>query len=149
MKQELSKKSDLNGEGIKVGIVIAKFNFEIGKKLLDATLNELKQLKTEHVKIVTVPGALEVPIATQKLIKNNDFDVIIALGVVIKGETDHYEHVSRETTHALTQLALNLEIPIIQGIITAPNKELAMERINRGKEYARSAIHITHTLHET
>ncbi|MFC1647634.1 6,7-dimethyl-8-ribityllumazine synthase [Patescibacteria group bacterium] len=146
MKQKISQKSDLNGKGIKVAIVMSEFNKEICEKLLEEAKHELDNLKVKNPKIVYVPGALEIPVATQKLIKNNEFDVIIALGVVIKGETDHYEHVSRESTHALTQIAVQTGVPVIQGILTVPNKELALARAFRGKEYARAAIQMVHTL---
>lgn len=146
MKQELLKSINLKGEGIKVGIVISEFNYEIGERLLEFTLKELKELNATVVKVINVPGALEIPIATQKLIKKHNIDVVIALGVVIKGETDHYEHVSRESTHALSRLALKYKTPIIQGIITAQSKDLAKTRIERGIEYARSAIQMVHTL---
>lgn len=146
MKQNLLKSINLNGKGVKVGIVISEFNYEIGEQLLGFALKELENLNATVIKVINVPGALEIPIATQKFIKKHNVDVIIALGVVIKGETDHYEHVSRESTHALSKLALKYKTPIIQGIITAPSKDLAKARVERGIEYARSAIQMVHTL---
>ncbi len=146
MKQEISEQFEFSGNGIKPGIVISEFNFEIGGKLLDACVEELKTLNCHDVKIVKVPGALEIPIATQNFIKKSKLDVIITLGIVIKGETDHYDHVTRETAHALTKLSLDLNTPIIQGVISAPNRELAEQRTFRGKEYARTAIQMVHTL---
>ncbi len=146
MKQEILKNTNLNGKGVKVGIVISEFNFDIGEQLLKFTLNELKELDAKISKVINVPGALEIPVATQKLIKKHHIDVIIALGVVIRGETDHYEHVSKESVHALTKLSLKHNIPVIQGIITAQSKDLAKARVNRGKEYARTAVQMVHTL---
>lgn len=146
MKQELSEQFEFSGDGIKLGLVISEFNFEIGKMLIDSCIEELTTLNCHNIKIVRVPGALEIPIATQNLIKKSKLDVIITLGIVIKGETDHYDHVTRETAHALTKLSLDLNTPIIQGIISAPNREVAERRTFRGKEYARTAIQIVHTL---
>ena len=146
MKQEILKNTNPDGKGVKVGIVISEFNFDVGKQLLEFTLKELKELNGEIIKVVNVPGALEIPIATQKLIKKHSIDVIIALGVVIRGETDHYEHVSRESVHALTKLSLEHKTPVIQGIITANSKDLANARIKRGAEYARTAIQTVYTL---
>jgi len=140
MKQKVSEKTNLNGKGVKVGMVISEFNFDIGSDLLKSTLNELDKLKVEDAFIMQVPGALEIPFATQKLILKNEYDVIIALGIVIKGETDHYKHVTENCARALTDLSVKYEIPIIQGVIGAPNTKIAKERIFRGKEYARSAI---------
>lgn len=146
MKQKIDKKFEFEGNGVRPGIVISEFNFEIGEKLLNSCIQELSALNCHDVEIVKVPGALEIPIATQNLIKKSELDVIIALGIVIKGETDHYDHVTRETAHALTKLSLDLNIPIIQGIISAPNRELAQARTFRGKEYAQTAIQMVHTL---
>lgn len=146
MKQQILKNTNLNGKGVKVGIVISEFNYDIGEQLLEFTLKELKSMNASLIKVVNVPGALEIPVATQKLIKKHHVDVIIALGVVIRGETDHYEHVSRESTHALTRLSLKYKTPIIQGIITAQSKDLAKARTERGIEYARSAVQMVHTL---
>lgn len=146
MKQELPEQFEFSGDGIKPGIVISEFNFEIGSKLLDSCIHELEALNCHDVEIIKVPGALEIPIATQNLIKKSELDVIIALGIVIKGETDHYDHVTRETAHFLTKLSLDLNTPIIQGIISAPNRELAEQRTFRGKEYARTAIQMAQTL---
>lgn len=137
---------EYSGKDINVGIVFAEFNAEIGSELLKETLEELKKLKTKNIQLVTVPGALEIPIAAQRLVRKDTFDVIIALGTIIKGETSHYEHVSRETTHGLAQLSLVSETPIIQGVLTVLNEEQARDRIFRGKEYARAAIQIVHTL---
>lgn len=140
MKQNISKETNLNGKGIKIGMVISEFNFDIGAELLKETLNELDKLKVKDAFIMQVPGALEIPFAAQKLILKNEFDVIIALGIVIKGETDHYKHVTDNCSRALTDLSVKYEIPIIQGVIGAPNKKIAQDRVFRGKEYARSAI---------
>lgn len=146
MKQQILKNTNLNGKGVKAGIVISDFNFDIGEQLLEYTIKELKELNADIIKVVNVPGALEIPIATQKFIKKHNPDVIIALGVVLKGETDHYEHVSRESVHALTKLSLKYKTPVIQGIITAHSKDLAKARISRGTEYARTAVQMVHSL---
>ena len=140
MKQKLSAKINLNGKDFKVGMVISEFNFDICADLLKETLDELDKLKVKDAFIMQVPGALEIPFATQKLILKNEFDVIIALGIVIKGETDHYYHVTENCSRALTDLSVKYEIPIIQGVIGAPTKKIAKDRVFRGKEYARSAI---------
>ena len=100
-KNPTQERFEYSGKDINVGIVFAEFNAEIGSELLKEALEELKRLKTKNIQLVTVPGALEIPIAAQRLIRKEAFDVIIALGTIIKGETSHYEHVSRETTHGL------------------------------------------------
>lgn len=146
MKQKLSENFDYSGEKMKIGIVAAQFNNDIVDPLLQNTLGELKRLKVVEIKVIRVPGALEIPVATQNLIKNNKLNAIITLGTVIKGETDHYEHVSRESIRALVDLSLKLDIPIIQGILTVNTREQAEERIKRGVEFARSAIQMANIL---
>lgn len=145
MKQEPTK-SNLSGKGIRVAVVYSQFNKEIVENLMKETINELKTLGTKEIKTFMVPGALEIPTVSKKIIDNKKCDVIIALGTVIKGETDHYEHVSRESIHALTNLSIKTGMPIINGILTVLNKKQALERISRGKEFAQSAIQMVHTL---
>lgn len=140
MKQKLQKDINLDGRGTKVGIIISEFNFDIGADLLKETINELDALNIKDAFIMQVPGALEIPFAAQKIILKEEFDVIIALGIVIKGETDHYRHVTENCARVLTDLSVKYEIPIIQGVIGAPNKKIAKDRVFRGKEYARSAV---------
>lgn len=146
MKQEQSKNSDYTGENVKVAIVYSQFNKEIVEPLLANTVEELKRLNAAEIKTFKVPGAMEIPVAAKKIIEKNKFDVIIALGAVIKGDTTHFEHVSTESIHALSKLAIDSGTPIISGILTALNKNQAEERTGRGTEFARSALHIVHTL---
>ena len=146
IQKKIDKKFGFSGKGIKVAVIFSQFNDEIGAKLLDKTLNELKKQHVKNIKIFTVPGALEIPVTAKKIIDKGGFDVIIALGVVIKGTTSHYEHVSRESIHGVQKLSIKYGFPIISGILTVLNKKQALERIDNGISYARSAIHIYHTL---
>ncbi len=146
MKKKASNNSNYTGKNVKVAIVYSQFNKKIVEKLLSGTIEELKRLQTEKIKTFNVPGALEIPIVAKKIIEKNKFDVIIALGAIIKGDTTHFEHVSTESIHALSMLALKTGIPIISGIITALDKNQAKERSCRGKEFAESALHTVHTL---
>ena len=143
--KKISKKFDFSGKSIKAAVVFSEFNKEIGEKLLDKTIQELTKLKVTY-KIYKVPGALEIPVACRKIIDKKRFDIIIALGVVIKGETTHFEHVSTESIHGIQTLAVNHCFPIISGILTVLTKKQAQERINNGISYARSAVQIYHTL---
>jgi 6,7-dimethyl-8-ribityllumazine synthase len=147
MKQSPSKKKfTLSGKNIRVAIVFSKFNKEIVDKLVEKTLDELKKLDTKKIQTFSVPGALEIPVTAKKIIEKKKYDVIIALGTVIKGETSHYGHVCRESIHSLMQLSIETGMPIINGILTVLNKKQARDRISRGKEFAEGAIQMVHTL---
>lgn len=135
--------SSLDGAGVRVGIVQARFNENIGNGLLAACLAELSVLGVlnEDILHVTVPGALEVPLALQKLAQTNQFDALIALGAVIRGETYHFELVSNESGAGITRVGLDTGIPIANAILTTENDEQAeMRMIEKGADAARAAV---------
>lgn len=135
--------ANLDGAGVRVGIVQARFNENIGKGLLDACLAELALLGVlnEDVLHVTVPGALEVPLALQKLAETNQFDALIALGAVIRGETYHFELVSNESGAGITRVGLDAGIPVANAILTTENDEQAEARMHeKGRDAARVAV---------
>lgn len=135
--------ANLDGAGVRVGIVQARFNDNIGKGLLDACLAELSLLGVlyEDILHVTVPGALEVPLALQKLAETNQFDALIALGAVIRGETYHFELVSNESGAGITRVGLDAGIPIANAILTTENDEQAEVRMQeKGRDAARVAV---------
>ncbi len=135
--------SNLDGAGVRVGIVQARFNENVGDGLLSSCLAELKSLGVmdEDVLHVTVPGALEVPLALQKLAATHQFDALIALGAVIRGETYHFELVSNESGAGITRVGLDTGIPIANAILTTENDEQAEARMHeKGADAARVAI---------
>ncbi len=115
-------------------IVVARFNSRITSHLERSAIEVLEKKNVEFV-VVHVPGAVEIPIAVQQLLK-----AVIALGCVIKGETDHYEFVLRSCIDGLTRISLDEGIPVIQGVIASPNFNLAWERRFLGKDYAETAL---------
>ena len=130
----------------KIAIVFSKFHDEVGGILLKNTTHELTKLgiKKEDIKVFHVPGALEIPFACQKLVKSDKYKAIITLGVVIKGETAHFDHVSQESIRGVMNISLKYDIPIITGILTTYTEEQARIRANvKGKEFAMSAIEMT------
>ncbi|CAN5791427.1 6,7-dimethyl-8-ribityllumazine synthase [soil metagenome] len=135
--------SNLDGAGVRIGIVQARFNEVVGNGLLSACLAELNNLGVlnEDILHVTVPGALEVPLALQKLADTNQFDALIALGAVIRGETYHFELVSNESGAGITRVGLDNGIPIANAILTTENDEQAEVRmIEKGTDAARVAV---------
>jgi len=149
MKTAQSQPTNLNGKGLRIAIILSRYNDGIGSELLKNTHETLLShgVKERDIKVLRVPGALELPLAAKLAAKTKNFDAIIALGVVIKGETPHFEHVCRESLRGLMDAGLETEIPVIFGVITALNVAQARERaekgkLNKGREYAETAIEI-------
>lgn len=143
MKTE-SSKVDLNGTGLKIAILLPRFNDKIGLKLYEKTFNTLvsKKVPKKNIKLFRIPGSLELPLAAKKI--SARFDAVIALGVIIKGETNHFTHVCRETYRGLMQVQLETKTPTILGILTVKNIKQAEERIAKGEDYALAAIEMAH-----
>lgn len=141
--------SNLEGEGLRIGIVQARFNADIGHGLLSSCLAELKRLGVadEDILHVTVPGALEVPLALQRMAVSEQFDALIALGAVIRGETYHFELVSNESGAGITRIGLDYGIPIANAILTTENDEQAEVRMaEKGADAARVAVEMSNLL---
>jgi 6,7-dimethyl-8-ribityllumazine synthase len=135
--------TNLSGENLRIGVVQARFNEDVCHGLLSACLQELKNLGVEDEDIlhVTVPGALEVPLVLQKMAESNQFDALIALGAVIRGETYHFELVSNESGAGITRVGLDYSIPIANAILTTENDEQAEVRMAvKGADAARVAV---------
>ena len=127
-----------------IAIVKSDFNIEITELLLKGCEDQLQSLSIPF-KTFTCPGAVETVAYSKFLIDKNQFDSIIVIGAIIKGDTDHYEYVCQFVTQGISQLSAQSPIPIIFGILTTQNEELAMERaaldrMNKGKEFADTAL---------
>ena len=134
---------NMDGEGLRIGIVHARFNEDVCHGLLSACLAELKHLSVadEDILHVTVPGALEVPFALQKMAETRQFDALIALGAVIRGETYHFELVSNESGAGISRVALDFGLPVANAVLTTENDEQAEVRMAvKGAEAARVAV---------
>ncbi|BBO59039.1 6,7-dimethyl-8-ribityllumazine synthase [Mycoavidus sp. B2-EB] len=134
---------DLDGNDLSIGIVQSRFNEAVGNSLTDACLEELERLgvESENVLCITVPGALEIPYALQKLAVSGEFDAFIALGTVIRGETYHFEVVSNQSSAGIQQVALEFQVPIANGVLTTDTEEQAIARIaEKGRDVARVAV---------
>lgn len=134
---------DLNGAGLRVGIVMSRFNIEVSEGLLAActvTLTKHGVAEPDMV-IVTVPGALEIPITLQKMAATGEFDALVALGAVIRGETYHFEVVSNESAGGVMTVELDTGIPIANGILTTETDDQALARMSeKGADAALVAI---------
>ncbi|MFZ4056360.1 MAG: 6,7-dimethyl-8-ribityllumazine synthase, partial [Polynucleobacter sp.] len=122
--------ADLNGEGMRIGIVQARFNQEHGDTLTEFCIRELLQLGVDQqdIHLVTVPGALEIPFALQRLAETETFDGLVALGAVIRGETYHFELVANESAAGINRVCLESGLPIANGVVTCDNDEQANAR---------------------
>lgn len=141
----------LDGEGLHIGIVQARFNAELTAALATACKAELARLGVadKHVEHVTVPGALEVPLALQAMAQRDEFDALIALGCIIRGETYHFELVSNESGAGVTRVSLDHEIPIANAILTVENEAQAWARAeDKGRDAARVAIEMANLLED-
>lgn len=134
---------NLDGSDIRIGIVMSRFNIDASEGLLSACTAELKknQVQDSNILIVTVPGALEIPLAIKRMAMSDQFDALIALGAVIRGDTYHFEVVANESARGLLMVQLDTEIPIANGILTTDNEDQAIARMSvKGMEAAQAAL---------
>lgn len=140
---------DLNGQGMRIGIVLSRFNKEVGDGLLSACLSELARLgvASEAVTLATVPGALESPVVLHQMADSQQFDALIALGAIIRGETYHFEIVANESARGISEVQLNTGIPVANAILTTEDDEQAIARMSiKGAEAAAVAIEMANLL---
>jgi|TARA_B110000503_G_C7075162_1_gene382576 6,7-dimethyl-8-ribityllumazine synthase len=140
---------DMNGEGLHIGIVRSRFNEEIGLIELDACLQELAELGVDEqdIMVITVPGALELGVTLARMADTNEFDALIALGAVIRGETYHFELVSNESGVAISRVAIETGIPVLNGVLTTENEEQAQERAEgKGRDCAQAAVEMANLM---
>lgn len=137
----------LKGDGIKVGIVVGRFNEFISSKLLDGALDGLKRhgVAEEDIELAWVPGSFEIPLTAQKMAASDKYDGVIALGAVIRGETPHFDYVSAEVSKGIAKVGLDEEKPVIFGVLTTDTIEQAISRAgtksgNKGYDAAVSLI---------
>ena len=134
---------NLDGTDLRIGIVMSRFNIDIGEGLLSACTAELKKkgVQDSNILIATVPGALEIPLAMKRMAISHQFDALIALGAVIRGDTYHFEIVANESAHGLMMAQMDVEIPIANGILTTDNDDQAIARMSqKGIESAQVAL---------
>ncbi|MFN3612760.1 6,7-dimethyl-8-ribityllumazine synthase [Tepidimonas sp.] len=138
---------DLTGSGLAIGIVMARFNKSVGEGLLSGCCHELRRLGVADVTLVTVPGALEIPLALLRLAQTGKFSALVAIGCVIRGETYHFEVVANESARGVTEVQLATGVPIANAILTVENEEQAEVRMSqKGLEAAQCAVEMANLL---
>lgn len=134
---------NLNGKGMQVGIVLSRFNSNIGEGLLESCKAELLKLGVadEDITIATVPGALETPLILQHMALSEKYDALIALGAIIRGETYHFEVVANESARGISEVQLNTGVPVANAVLTTENDDQAIARMHvKGAEAAQVAV---------
>ena len=140
-------------EGIKIGIVAARFNEFIVSKLVGGAQDACVRhgVKDEDIDLAWVPGAFEIPIVAKKMAASGKYDAVLCLGAVIKGSTSHYDYVCSEVSKGIANVSLNSDIPVMFGVLTTDNIEQAIERAgskagNKGYECATGAIEMVNLI---
>ncbi len=138
---------DLKGDGKKIGIVVARFNSFIAEKLLEGALDSLIRsgVSDNDIDVARVPGAYEIPLIAQKMVKAGRYDAVICLGVIIRGATPHFDFVANEAAKGIAQVSLDSGIPVMFGVLTTETIEQAIERAgskagNKGSDCAVAAL---------
>lgn len=141
--------SDLNGRGLRIGVVMSRFNQDVCEGLLSACTSELLKLgvQPQDIRIATVAGALEIPLTLQVMAKSGKFNGLVALGAVIRGETYHFELVSNELGAGVTRVTLDTEVPIANGVLTTEDDDQALARMQeKGSDCARTVVELANLL---
>jgi 6,7-dimethyl-8-ribityllumazine synthase len=144
---------NLVAQGLRVGIVVGRFNEFIVSKLLGGAIDGLKRhgVEENNIEVAWVPGAFELPLVAKKMAQNENYDAIICLGAVIKGATPHFDYVCAEASKGIASVSLSTEKPIIFGVLTTDTIEQAIERAgtkagNKGYDAAVTAIEMANLL---
>lgn len=144
---------NLNGNGVRVGIVISRFNEFIGSKLLSGALDSLRRhgVAETDISVAWVPGAYEISLAAKKMALSEKYDTVICLGAVIRGSTPHFDYVANEVSKGIAHISLDTGKPIIFGVLTTDSIEQAIERAgtksgNKGFDAAVSAIEMVNLM---
>ena len=140
---------NLQAKGFKFGLIVSRFNNFLTDKLLEGAVDCLVRhgASEDKISVAFCPGAFEIPYVASKMAKSGKYDAVICLGVVIRGDTPHFDYIASETTKGIAKLALDLDLPIIYGIVTADTLEQAIERSgtkagNKGWNAAEAAIEL-------
>jgi 6,7-dimethyl-8-ribityllumazine synthase len=142
-----------NGEGVRIGVVVARFNQAVTDLLLAGALDGLKKhgVLDDAIDVATVPGCFELPIAAQRMANAGRYEAVICLGAVIRGETPHFEFVASEAAHGIGEVARRFDMPMVFGVLTTDTMEQALaraggERGNKGYEAAVTALEMVRVL---
>ena len=144
-----------DGRGRRVAVVCSRFNDEVTSRLLDGAVTALRGagVREQDLLVVHVPGAFELPLTARRLAQSAQWDAVVALGAVIRGGTDHYDHVCRAATDGLLRAGLDSDVPVLFGVLTCDNEEQALTRAggahgNKGADVALDALRMCSVLEQ-
>ena len=144
----------LQAQGMKFGIIVARFNSFIGERLLEGAVDTLLRsgASTENIEVARVPGAYEIPLIALKMAESKRYDAVICLGAVIRGATPHFDYVANEVAKGVAQVSMDQRLPVIFGVLTTDSVEQAIERAgtkagNKGADCAVAAIEMVNLIH--
>jgi len=143
--------TEIDGRDLRIGIVQARFNAAVTNKLAQVCIAQLQELgvSTKHIRHITVPGALEIPVALMTMADSEDFDALIALGCIVRGETYHFELVANESGAGVTRVSLDHQIPVANAILTVENEDQAWARVDeKGRDAARVAVEMANLMED-
>lgn len=145
----------LDASGLKIALVVSRFNDLITERLLQGALDTLRRsgAREDDLTVVRVPGSFEIPVAAQRLAETGKFDAIVCLGTLIRGQTPHFDYLATQVTRGIGEVALKYSLPVSYGVITADTVEQAMNRAgikhgNKGVEAALGAVEMANLLRE-
>jgi len=145
----------LNSSGLRIGIVVSRFNSSVTERLLEGAIDILRRTGAAEsdIEVVRVPGSFEIPLAAKSLAEKGSCQAIVCLGAIIKGQTDHYSFLASGVTNSLNAISVEHQVPVGYGIITADTVEQALDRAglkhgNKGVDAALSAIEMANVLKE-
>jgi 6,7-dimethyl-8-ribityllumazine synthase len=142
---------NLEGDGLRIGIVMSRFNVDVGEGLLSSCTEALLKhgVRREDVRVVSVPGALEIPLVLQRMAKSGEYDALVALGAVIRGDTYHFEVVSNESARGIMAVQLDTGVPVANGVLTTDNDDQALARMaQKGADCAAAAVEMANLIDE-
>ena len=139
-----------DGKGLGIGVVAARFNGYITDQMLDVALSRLTELgvASDDIVVVRTPGAFELPLVARRLAERGDIDAVICIGVVIRGDTDHYEFVARAATEGIARAGDDSGKPVIFGVLTTDNTEDSFARIDHARGDAEAAVEMANTMRQ-
>ncbi len=148
---EYSESAELDANGMRVAIAVARFNHDLTEPLLDGARRTLEKYGAASIDVVRVPGAFELPLAASALARSGGADAVICIGAVVRGDTPHFEYVAGECAAGLTRVALDTGVPVVFGVLTVDTHEQAVDRIggkegHKGEEAAATAIEMVAVL---
>jgi 6,7-dimethyl-8-ribityllumazine synthase len=136
----------LDGSGVRVAIVVARFNDVLTGALRDTCRKELDQLGVTHIREEWVPGAFELPLVAKRFAAVGGYDAVVAIGAVVRGDTPHFDYVAGECAAGLMRAQLDTGVPVVFGVLTTDTVEQARERLDKGAEFAAAAVEMAQLL---